>query len=143
MSVVLVSVSETKPTEVDQTTFETLENGQAISRRLDEAVKDASAVRRDRQRWSHHSSGNTPSLNRGATNLAEDTDALNTSFSFEADYLKVCQRERACASREVWMWPACLRPGAMSKNSSQQGAPRDRPGSRADHGFAIEPSSGG
>src|SRR5580658_1956473 len=100
-----------------------LENVQAISEQLNQAIKGALAPDNMGEDGATNIRGILSNLNRGTANLAEDTEALKHGFFFRgffkkrgfydleelssADYLKACQRQNACGSR-TWLNAANL-----------------------------------
>jgi phospholipid/cholesterol/gamma-HCH transport system substrate-binding protein len=101
----------------------TLENVQAISQRLNEAIKGALAPDNMGEDGASNIRATLSNLNRGTANLADDTEALKHEFFFRGffkkrgfydleqlsstDYLKACQRQNACGSR-TWLDAANL-----------------------------------
>jgi phospholipid/cholesterol/gamma-HCH transport system substrate-binding protein len=95
-----------------------LENVQALSAQLNQAVKQAMAPDDMGRDGATNIRETLSNLNRGTANLAEDTEALKHEFFFKgffkkrgfydleqlspADYLKACQRQTACGSR-AWL----------------------------------------
>jgi phospholipid/cholesterol/gamma-HCH transport system substrate-binding protein len=96
----------------------TLENVQAISQQLNEAIKGALASDSIGQDGATNIRETLSNLNRGTANLADDTEALKHEFFFRgffkkrgfydleqlapADYLKACERQKACGAR-TWL----------------------------------------
>src|SRR5580692_2303509 len=101
----------------------TLNNVQAISQQLNEAINGALAPDNLGEDGATNIREILSNLNRGTTNLAEDTEALKHEFFFRGffkkrgfydleqlsstDYLKACQRQNACGSR-TWLEAANL-----------------------------------
>ncbi len=101
----------------------TLNSVQDLSQRLDQAVSSALAPDEMGRDGASNIRETLSNLNRGTTNLAQDTEALKHEFFFRgffkkrgffdleklapADYLKVCEREKACESR-TWLDAASL-----------------------------------
>lgn len=100
-----------------------LENVQAMSEQLDQAIKGALAPDNMGEDGATNIRATLTNLNRGTANLADDTEALKHEFFFRgffkkrgfndleqlapADYLKACQRQNACGSR-AWLDVASL-----------------------------------
>ena len=100
-----------------------LENVEAMSEQLNEAIKGALAPDNVGEDGATNIRETLSNLNRGTANLAEDTEALKHEFFFRgffktrgfydleqlssADYLKACQRQNACGSR-AWLDAANL-----------------------------------
>ena len=100
-----------------------LENVQAMSEQLNQAVKEALGPDHMGEDGASNIRETLSNLNRGTANLAEDTEALKHEFFFRgffkkrgfynleqlspADYLKACQRQSACGSR-AWLDAANL-----------------------------------
>jgi phospholipid/cholesterol/gamma-HCH transport system substrate-binding protein len=96
----------------------TLDNVQAMSRQLNEAINGALAPDDMGQDGATNIREVLSNLNRGTTNLADDTEALKHGFFFRgffkqrgfydlqqlapAAYLKACERENACGAR-TWL----------------------------------------
>jgi phospholipid/cholesterol/gamma-HCH transport system substrate-binding protein len=96
----------------------TLNNVQAISQQLNEAINGALAPDNLGEDGATNIREILSNLNRGTTNLAEDTEALKHEFFFRgffkkrgfydlqqlapADYVKACEREKTCGSR-AWL----------------------------------------
>jgi phospholipid/cholesterol/gamma-HCH transport system substrate-binding protein len=96
----------------------TLNNVQAISQQLNEAINGALAPDNLGEDGASNIREILSNLNRGTTNLAEDTEALKHEFFFRgffkkrgfydlqqlapADYAKACEREKVCGSR-AWV----------------------------------------
>jgi len=95
-----------------------LENVQAMSEQLNQAIKGALGPDNMGEDGAGNIRETLSNLNRGTANLAEDTEALKHEFFFRgffkkrgfydleqlspADYLKACQRQNACGSR-AWL----------------------------------------
>ena len=100
-----------------------LENVQAMSEQLNETIKGALAPDNMGEDGATNIRETLSNLNRGTANLAEDTEALKHEFFFRgffkkrgfydleqlssAEYLKACQRQKACGSR-TWLDAANL-----------------------------------
>jgi phospholipid/cholesterol/gamma-HCH transport system substrate-binding protein len=96
----------------------TLDNVQAMSQQLNEAIKSALAPDDMDQDGATNIREALSNLNRGTTNLADDTEALKHGFFFRGffkkrgfynlqqlapeAYLKACERENACGAR-TWL----------------------------------------
>jgi phospholipid/cholesterol/gamma-HCH transport system substrate-binding protein len=96
----------------------TLDNVQAMSQQLNEAIKGALAPDDMGQAGATNIRETLSNLNHGTANLAEDTEALKHGFFFRgffrkrgfydlrqlapADYLRACERQKACGSR-TWL----------------------------------------
>jgi phospholipid/cholesterol/gamma-HCH transport system substrate-binding protein len=96
----------------------TLDNVQALSQQLNEAIKGALAPDDRGADGASNFRETLSNLNRGTANIAEDTEALKHEFLFRsffkkrgfydleqvapADYLKACEREKGCGSR-TWL----------------------------------------
>jgi phospholipid/cholesterol/gamma-HCH transport system substrate-binding protein len=96
----------------------TLDNAQAMSQHLNEAVQRALAPDEMGEDGASNLRETLSNLNRGTTNIAEDTEALKHEFFFRgffkkrgfydleqlapADYLRACEQEKACGSR-AWL----------------------------------------
>lgn len=96
----------------------TLDNVQTLSQEVREALSRALAPDALGRDGASNIRETLSNLNRGTTNLAEDTEALKHEFFFRgffkkrgfynldqlapADYLKACEREKACGSR-TWL----------------------------------------
>jgi phospholipid/cholesterol/gamma-HCH transport system substrate-binding protein len=101
----------------------TLDNVQAMSQQLKEAIGGALAEDNLGNDGASNIRETLSNLNRGTSNLAEDTEALKHEFFFRgffkkrgfydleqlapADYLEACEREKACGSR-TWLEAANL-----------------------------------
>jgi phospholipid/cholesterol/gamma-HCH transport system substrate-binding protein len=95
-----------------------LENVQAMSQQLNQTIKGALGPDNMGEDGATNIRETLSNLNRGTSNLAEDTEALKHEFFFRgffkkrgfynleqlspADYLKACQRQNACGSR-TWL----------------------------------------
>jgi phospholipid/cholesterol/gamma-HCH transport system substrate-binding protein len=111
-------IVDLKSRDLAQQAEVTLANVQAISQQLNEAMKGVFAPDETGNDGATNLRETLSNLNRGTTNLAEDTEALKHEFFFRgffkrrgfydlqqlapADYLKACQHEKACTSRE-WL----------------------------------------
>jgi phospholipid/cholesterol/gamma-HCH transport system substrate-binding protein len=100
-----------------------LENVQAMSEQLNQAIKGALGPDNMGEDGAANIRETLSNLNRGTANLAEDTEALKHEFFFRgffkkrgfynleqlspAEYLKACQRENGCGSR-TWLDAANL-----------------------------------
>ncbi len=100
-----------------------LENVQAMSEQLNQTIKGALGPDNMGEDGAANIRETLSNLNRGTSNLAEDTEALKHEFFFRgffkkrgfydleqlspADYLKACQRQNACGSR-TWLDAANL-----------------------------------
>jgi phospholipid/cholesterol/gamma-HCH transport system substrate-binding protein len=100
-----------------------LENVQAMSVQLNQAIKGALGPDNLGEDGAANIRETLSNLNRGTANLAEDTEALKHEFFFRgffkkrgfynleelssADYLKACQRQNSCGSR-TWLDAANL-----------------------------------
>jgi phospholipid/cholesterol/gamma-HCH transport system substrate-binding protein len=95
-----------------------LDNVQAMSQQLNETIKGALGPDDMGEDGASNVRETLSSLNRGSTNLAEDTEALKHNFFFRgffhkrgfynleqltpADYLKACEHQKTCGSR-TWL----------------------------------------
>jgi phospholipid/cholesterol/gamma-HCH transport system substrate-binding protein len=95
-----------------------LENVQSMTQQLNEAIKGSLAVDEMGEDGASNIRETLSNLNRGTNNLADDTEALKHEFFFRgffkkrgfydleqlapADYLKACDRQKACSAR-AWL----------------------------------------
>jgi phospholipid/cholesterol/gamma-HCH transport system substrate-binding protein len=108
----------------------TLENAESMSRQLNDAIKGAFAPDNMGDDGATNIRETLSNLNRGTTNLAEDTEALKHGFFFRGFfkkrgfydlqelapvvYLKACERQKSCESR-TWLDATNLFAGSDGK----------------------------
>jgi phospholipid/cholesterol/gamma-HCH transport system substrate-binding protein len=111
-------IADLQSRNVPQKAQVTLDNAQAMSQQLNGAIKGALAPDDMGQNGATNIRETLSNLNRGTTNLADDSEALKHEFFFRgffkkrgfydlehlapAVYLKSCEREKACGAR-TWL----------------------------------------